>query len=383
MNNDVGIRQPWFLKSGLRIILVLALLFSCQLSLGSASPATLDPIPLLAYYYIWFDTKSWERAKLDFPLMGRYSSDDPSVMLQHIKWAKMAGIDGFIVSWKSTEKLDSRLDQLVELADQENFKLVIIYEGLDFDRNPLPITKVDADFNYFLEKYADQTVFNLFQKPLIIWSGTWMYSHADIQRVTENKRDRLFILASEKNVEGYSRVADITDGDAYYWSSVNPSTHSGYLEKLISMGEAVHENGGLWIAPAAPGYNSTLLGGTTIVERKEGETLIKELNTAFQSAPDAIGLISWNEFSENSHMEPSINFGNRYLQVLTDFHNTAVPLTGDFDSNLPGETLNGIGVSRMIAIGLLVTLIFTALVMIIRRDYRSGTGVTRNENNPS
>ena len=39
-----------------------------------------QPIPLLAYYYIWFDPGSWNRAKVDYPLLGRYSSDDKKVM---------------------------------------------------------------------------------------------------------------------------------------------------------------------------------------------------------------------------------------------------------------------------------------------------------------
>src|SRR5688500_17948667 len=25
-------------------------------------------VPVLAYYYIWFDTRSWDRAKTDFPV---------------------------------------------------------------------------------------------------------------------------------------------------------------------------------------------------------------------------------------------------------------------------------------------------------------------------
>ena len=37
------------------------------------------PIPVLAYYYIWYNPESWNRAKIDYPLLGRYSSDDTSV----------------------------------------------------------------------------------------------------------------------------------------------------------------------------------------------------------------------------------------------------------------------------------------------------------------
>ena len=56
----------------------------------SAAPR---PTPVFAYYYIWFNTNSWDRAKVDFPLLGRYSSDDTEVMRKHVQWAKQAGIE--------------------------------------------------------------------------------------------------------------------------------------------------------------------------------------------------------------------------------------------------------------------------------------------------
>ena len=291
-------------------------------SLPAAQPITDTPeegVPMLAYYYIWFDPQSWDRAKTDYPLLGRYSSDDAEVMRQHIVWAKAAGIDGFIVSWKGTEKLNRRLDQLVEIATEEHFKLAIIYEGLDFDRNPIPIEQVDSDLNYLAQTYIDNPAFDLFAKPMVIWSGTWKYSIDEIKSVTETKRNKLLVLASEKNVDGYQRLAKFVDGDAYYWSSVNPDSHSNYLDKLTAMGDTIHKNNGLWIAPAAPGFDARLVGGTSIVERKEGQTLKTELSTALHSLPDAIGLISWNEFSENSHIEPSQKFGNLYLRLLAEF----------------------------------------------------------------
>jgi len=46
-----------------------------------------NTVPVLAYYYIWFDTESWDRAKKDHPLLDRYSSGDAEVMRQHIQWA--------------------------------------------------------------------------------------------------------------------------------------------------------------------------------------------------------------------------------------------------------------------------------------------------------
>jgi hypothetical protein len=292
----------------------------------SITPTPDSHVPVLAYYYIWFDTQSWSRAKSDYPLIGRYSSDDADVMRQHIKWAKDAGIDGFIVSWKSTEKLNRRLEQLVDIAEEENFKLAIIYESLDFERNHLPITQIDSDLSYFINQYSDHPVFDLFEKPMVIWSGTWEFSAQEIASVVQDKREHILILASEKNVKGYQRLSSMVDGDAYYWSSVDPDTHPGYREKLVKMSDAVHADGGLWVAPAAPGFDARLVGGERVVDRESGDTLQTQLRAALQSLPDAIGLISWNEFSENSHVEPSQDHGHRYLELLSEI----LPVTPPF-----------------------------------------------------
>ncbi|MEA2527785.1 MAG: hypothetical protein QOF73_5012 [Thermomicrobiales bacterium] len=275
-------------------------------------------VPVLAYYYIWFDETSWRRAKTDLPLLGRYSSDDPAVTRQHVRWAKAAGIDGFIVSWKDTQVLTRRLDQLVEIANQEDFKLAIIYQGLDFSRSPIPIERIEADLDFFYEKYADNRAFDMFDRPVVIWSGTWEFTPQEIATVTKSRQQRLMILASERNPDSYEAIADFVAGNAYYWSSVDPSTYPGYREKLVTMARAVHADGGLWIAPAAPGFDARHMGGERSVDRQDGTTLRKEVSAALASSPDAIGLISWNEFSENSHVEPSCAYGVRYLEALAE-----------------------------------------------------------------
>lgn len=342
-------------------------------SLPTASPGAWDmtSVPLLAYYYIWFDPTSWDRAKTDLPLLGPYSSDDEAVMRQHIQWAKAAGIDGFIVSWKNTTTLDKRLDTLVKVAREQDFKLAIIYEGLDFSRNPLPATQVAEDLDYFAAHYASDPVFQIFAKPLVIWSGTWESSAADVASVTGPRRDRLLILASERNVQGFARLADFVDGDAYYWSSVNPDTSTDYESKLAAMSTAVHDAAGLWIAPAAPGFDARLLGGTTVVDREDGQMLVRQMNAALHSLPDAIGLISWNEFSENSQVEPSRAYGDRSLQVLSGLRKTNLPTIDGIDSSSPGGVDPAPGIGRFAAIGIVLGVGLGGTGVIARRRRRA------------
>jgi hypothetical protein len=294
---------------------------------GRASPQRVtSPIPVLAYYYIWFNHSSWARAKKNYPLIGTYSSSEPSVMRHQILQAKSAGIDGFIVSWKNTQLNDQRLRTLMTVAAQLHFKLAMIFQGLNFSRHPLPVSEVAADFITFRDRYAgDPVFFRLGGKPLTIWSGTWAFTHAQIAQVTSAVRPAMTVLSTEKSLAGFQRVADVTDGDAYYWSSVNPATNTFYAAKLDQMSRAIHRDGKYWIAPFAPGFDARMVGGHELVPRGNGQTLRTEYATALRSSPDALGLISWNEFSENSFVEPSVRYGYQALDVLRQLLGTAVP----------------------------------------------------------
>ena len=347
------------------------LLFSIGAPAGrvAAEPARgAPPVPILAYYYIWFDPRSWSHAKTDVPALGPYSSDDSAVLRQHIQWAEQAGLNGFLVSWKNTPALTRRLAELAAIAAQENFKLSIIYQGLNVARRPLPAAQIAADLDYFVNRFAGDPTFGAPGKPLVVWSGTWEFSPEDVAAVATPRRNSLLILASERNLPGYERLADSVDGNAYYWSSVDPDKDRGFAEKLGAMGQAVHAHGGLWFAPAAVGFDARLIGGTRVVDRKDGATLRVEMNAAMASSPDAVGLISWNEFTENSYLEPSEKFGSRYLTVLSDILSAQPRASDTFDSTEPGTTDDG---SDLGWLGALAALSVPAPLGIARRGRRA------------
>jgi hypothetical protein len=359
-------------QAGLALAAALALSFAAIAEPASAKApkGTSSDTPVFAYYYIWFNPTSWQRAKTDYPAIGRYSSDERDVMRKHIRWAKQSGINGFIVSWKSTETLNRRLAKLIQVAQQENFALTIIYQGLDFHRNPLPVAQVASDFDFFTREFSRRKVFRFFRKPVVIWSGTWKFSRDEIAFVTRPRQDKLLILATERDLEGYERVGDLVNGNAYYWSSVNPDTFPNYDQRLKLMGDAVHVRGDLWFAPAAPGFDALLIGGSTVVDRKGGDTLRREYNAAIGSSPDVVGLISWNEFSENSHIEPSERYGVRYLHVLADIRGAKAPKIESFDSSSePASTAKSYG---PVVIGAFVLLMVVLVFFVLRRRVETG-----------
>jgi hypothetical protein len=139
--------------------------------------------------------------------------------------------------------------------------------------------------------------------------GTQDYSSQAVASVTQPIRARVRVLSSGNSVAEYQRLAAFTDGDAYYWSSVDLATDTNAAAKLNAMGAAVHASHGIWIPSFSPGYNSTLIGGHIIVPRAGGATLRAEYATAAASSPDILGLISWNEWTENTNVEPSASSG--------------------------------------------------------------------------
>ena len=341
----------------------------CSLALAQPAPARAgQPIPAFAYYYIWYQHSSWNRAKTTYPSLGRYSSGDPKVIRRQIELAKKAGLSGFIVSWKSTHRLNRRLTTLVRIADAEHFKLALIYEGLDFQRDPLSVNRVEADLLYFLHRFGRKPAFDLEGKPLVIWSGTWRFGRGAIAAVSHLVRPGMLLLASEKSVDGYRRLADLVDGNAYYWSSVNPQVDRWAGEKLDHMSESIHHRGGLWIAPAGPGFDAREVGGHRIVPRLDGNTLRAEWRTALASTPDMIGVISWNEYSENSEIEPTTAFGARYLNVVGELTGKGFVFRGNFDSSsTPAHTS---GYTMALLVGIAAVLLTCVGAVVWRRQVR-------------
>lgn len=283
----------------------------------SALPAVGARPLVFAYYYIWYSTTSWRRAKIDLPQLGSYDSGNRAVIAQHLAWARAAGIDGLIVSWKHEPRLDQALQILVDESAKVGMKLILLYQGLDFDRQPLADSTVAGDLTWFLDTYAGAAPFDVFGRPTIVWSGTWGYKDSQLERVRAaiGAPGRALLLGSERSAAAYTQRAAYFDGDAYYWSSPDPLSTPRYQRRLDELAAAVRIDAGRWIAPAAPGFDARLIGGTSIVPRRDGATFQAAWAGALQTNPDVLGIISWNEFSENSQIEPSKTYGTTYLDL--------------------------------------------------------------------
>jgi hypothetical protein len=84
------------------------------------------------------------------------------------------------------------------------------------------------------------------------------------------------------------------------------------------------------------------VGGTSIIDRRDGATYRASWAGAVAGHPAALGIISWNEFSENSQIEPSKTYGYQYLDLTGQLTGRAsgTPAPAPVVTTVPGPVVD-------------------------------------------
>ena len=85
-----------------------------------------------AYYYPWYYKERWTREPVtNTPKLGWYSSDDRKVLAEHIRWARQADIDFFLVSWLSPDGQEGKnlRESVVPELEYARFRFAVLYEA--------------------------------------------------------------------------------------------------------------------------------------------------------------------------------------------------------------------------------------------------------------
>jgi hypothetical protein len=317
--------------------------------------------PVYAYYYLWWSSNHW-RNKLGpnypynaspLPLPARtdpngcnaisryagnqlldvvnqlFSQDTPGMIEYDIKLAKNAGITGFWLNWSgagTTTQTRTSVTYTPRLAEAfaasarvGGFNNWVSYKVASMQS----VDYIINDLNFLYETFSNQPAWERIDgKPVVTFTGSRKYSDADVLRISQAVRDRIFLVGDEsRNTLTAARIA-MFDAITYYWSSQDPYANPQSFDQIRWMGSKVHAAGKRWYAPLAPGYNSQLLNGDgNCVPRRNGETLRRLWNGNLASRPDGWGMISWNEIAENTHIRPMRKWGRTYLDVLSGLIN--------------------------------------------------------------
>ncbi len=280
-----------------------------------------QPRQVYAFYFGWWLGDSWGDAALSDRPANPYDQRDGSVIGAQIDQAKGAGIDAFIMSYygPAGDNLTSQtFNSLLDQASARGFSAAAAVDlgSPNYNNSAEAITQT---LTYVINDRANHPAYLRYNgKPVIYFWNQGRFSLADWQYFRS--------LVDP----GYTSiwVAEGTDTtyigafDGLYlfnvaWSSNFASTAAGWRQNVLGAG-------GTFFTPTVhPGWDENAIAAresrnnpTDVQARLDGEFLTNSWNGAASSGADAILIVSWNEYYENSHIEPSQNFGTQALDTL-------------------------------------------------------------------
>lgn len=283
--------------------------------------SSLQKIPkfLLAFYYLWYTKDNWKHIPLDDEPEVFYSSDDEKTMLKQIKLAKANGLDGFITSWDGPNTYsDKNFKKFLNLSQKNKFKSVIYYETLT-SSGPRSEEEIYSHLKYAIETYGKHpAILKVFGKPLI---AIWASCEIPIQ-----KWNKIFSRLRVENLEAIFIAMgfdisnlEVFDGVHQYGVILIDDLKKEY-QIVSQIVKNYHMFGGkqkIWIVTVQPGYDERKIPGRPgfYKERNRGKFYEQTFEAALNSTPDLIFLTSWNEWWENTHIEPGKKIKNTYLNL--------------------------------------------------------------------
>jgi hypothetical protein len=298
---------------------------------GPLPQSHVSPRLVLAFYYPWYDPDSWSSPVLkDHPLIP-YSSDDMEAITRHITWAQQYGIHGFISSWwGSGNYRDANFARLLTAAQGTNFKVTIYFETLG--ERFRTTQDVVNQLEYVLESYSNHPNFLRYRgKPVI-----FLYSVESIVRNHgQTPLQAWQAILSQIRADGYDAVwightfdpsyLEVFDGlHAYgFYAEDLPEVYSSVSGQVRTYQflQDLNAERKIWAPAAMPGYDDDLLGrpGSWYLDRAGGDTYSYTFQAAIQSQADWIVITSFNEWWEHTHIEPSSNYGFKYLELTSEW----------------------------------------------------------------
>jgi hypothetical protein len=270
----------------------------------------------LALYYPWYYMGSWTSNQLvDHPATF-YDSGDTIAIARQMDQAKSAGITGFLESWAGPgSDSDKKLKLLLKVGQQKNFKIGIFFELLENDGPRDPDTVYNW-FSYLVSTYRDNpAMLEVSKKPIAVPFCANLVPCATWKRILDKLHGAGLDIALIFNQD---------PGDSLFiFDGVNcdPSTNLGravrYYAALADSPAAK-----IYIATAMPGFDERLIPGRTgprYTDRQNGQLFTTRMQAAVNCNPNWLEAYTWNEWWENTYIEPSVNYGDQYLQIFGSF----------------------------------------------------------------
>lgn len=300
------------------------------------------PKKVLAFYYGWYGNPQvsgrwvhWSEVDTEgrrignsthYPQLGPYDSHDPKVVEQHCRWAKEAGLDGFIVSWWHPQDFhDQGMPLLLDVAQKFGLEITAYFETVPQRQREEALRYV----LYLLQRYGGHPAWLKVEgKPVLFIYGRaigeirlegWRWVIEETNR--QHPGGAVFIgdQLSEEALQVFDGIHTYNITGALRGKS--PEEIRAWARERFALVPKVPPNRILCLT-LIPGYDDSKLGRPLprpITSRHGGQTYRILWEEALKANPDWVLITSWNEWHEGSEIEPSVENGDRELRTTAEF----------------------------------------------------------------
>lgn len=297
-----------------------------------------------AHYYPWYragkSPSHWNEnrefaAVTDPPLGGPYTSSSRTVIRRHLKQASRAGLDFLVVNWhvdfrgpRSLEVEATRrlLEEIERARLPMKICLLLAFNAEDPEVIRSTIRKARNEFMKqagYLRHGRKPVLWLLLNDP---FQGFLYHHRADLQQLTRGVHpvatgsivyNKFVPRLLREFFSGWCLYSPLEVGDRKSWEVIWRESYHDFVE----------DRGRIRAFTICPGYDDSRL---TAPDRKDNPyrriprrgsktyELMGDVALSLEPRPDYVVVTSFNEFHENTHIEPSARFGDKFLKATRE-----------------------------------------------------------------
>ena len=314
-------------------------------------------VPLLgAFYYPWYRQgqrpRHWGEnpqfgSVQDWPAHGPYTSVEPRTISRHLAQAERAGLDYLVVNWQISPgglhqddlKATERLFDAVE-EEESPIRLAI-----NITIGTLDVAEVRRAVPLVLERFATRDAYLKVDGRTPVWfflSNLFISFFYHYLRDLESWTHGLHPIATgrlsydafvprhlQRFFRGWSLYSPLQVASSHLWNSLWEKSYRSFCNR----GGAED----LKVFSICPGYNDTALDSPErSIESfreipRDGQMTYDLMQAAaldLDPRPDLVVVTSFNEFHENTHIEPSKRHGETFLDATRAFKTRLLKAAG-------------------------------------------------------
>jgi hypothetical protein len=288
-------------------------------------PGRALPRMVWAYYYPWYTDKTWSKPTLNDRPLELYSSDDARVIARQIDQAQSVGIDGFISSWWGPgDKTDTNLKSLLTVAREKGFRIALFLETLK-DGHPRSEEEMVRWLSYAIRTYRDSpALMKVNGKPVIFLFASQTVPVMMFRRIVVQLREQGLDACFIADAFGLDKLGLCDGVHRYNLGGVrNLESDERRTSQLVRNAWMLNAAPRDWVfaATVQPGWDDRHIPGRkgNFQDRQDGAYMRRSFEAAIAGNPDWICISTWNEWFENSEIEPGQRYGDRYLEITREY----------------------------------------------------------------